>query len=114
MGDVYNQSILETIKKLLGIMPTYTQFDQDLIVCINSAFSILKQLGVGPSEGFHIAGNQEKWGDYMDEEDNTDTVISYIHLKVKLMFDPPSNSFITEAFNKTISEIEWRLTVGNK
>lgn len=92
-----NDSILNTIKKLLGISSEYTNFDQDLIVDINSAFMILHQLGVGPEEGFMISSNKDKWSDYVDEEDNMESIKSYIHLKVKLLFDPPLSSTVMEA-----------------
>lgn len=106
-----NESILTSIKKLLGITSEYDHFDADLIIHINSVFFILRQLGVGPEEGFNITGDIETWSDYLEDIDKLSLVKTYIHLKVKLIFDPPQSSFVTEAINKQISEYEWRLNV---
>lgn len=106
------ESILTSIKKLLGIEEEYTHFDQDLIMHINSVFMILNQLGVGPSEGFSIQDSKGVWGDFIPTGSNLEAVKSYIHLKVKLMFDPPSSSAVMEAINRTIAELEWRLNVA--
>lgn len=78
---------------------------------INSVFMILNQLGVGPSEGFRIEDDIAVWNDYITEEDNLDAVKSYIHLKVKLLFDPPLSSAVMEANKQIINELEWRLNV---
>lgn len=106
-----NESILTSIKKLLGITSEYDHFDTDLIMHINSVFFILRQLGVGPEEGFNITGNTETWSDYLEDVNKLSLVKTYIYLKVKLMFDPPQSSFVTEAINKQIAEYEWRLNV---
>ena len=103
-------SILTSIKKLLGIAAEYTDFDQDIIMHINSVFSILKQLGVGPKEGFVITGDTEEWTDFMPDK-YISLVKSYVYLKVRLMFDPPVNSALIESMNRQISEFEWRLNV---
>ena len=103
-------SILISIKKLLGIPADYTDFDQDIIMHINSVFLVLKQLGVGPKEGFSITGNSEEWTDYI-AEDNIQLVKSYIYLKVRLMFDPPMNAALLDAISRQIAEFEWRLNV---
>lgn len=103
-------SILTSIKKLLGITAEYTDFDADIIMHINSVFSILKQLGVGPKEGFSITGDSETWADFLPSQ-NIDMVKSYIYLKVRLMFDPPINSSLIESINRQIAELEWRLNV---
>jgi hypothetical protein len=105
------ESILTSIKKLLGIEEEYEHFDPELIMHINSVFMILNQLGVGPSEGFYIQDANSVWTDYIPEGSNLESVKTYIHLKVKLIFDPPSSSTIIEAINRTISELEWRLNV---
>ena len=76
-------SILNSIKKLLGIAPEYTQFDTDIIMHINSVFMVLNQLGVGPAKGFRITGPDQKWEDYITDDDNLDAIKTYIHLKVK-------------------------------
>lgn len=105
-------SILTSIKKLLGIAEEYTHFDADIIMHINSVFSVLTQLGVGPSDGFSIEDDSTIWKDYISNIKTLQMVQSYIHLKVKLMFDPPSSSTVVDAMNKQISEFEWRLNVA--
>lgn len=107
------ESILTSIKKLLGIDESYTHFDPDLIMHINSVFSILTQMGVGPPNGFSITGSGEKWADFINEEPNRFSLVkSYMHLKVKLLFDPPLGSAVIESMNRQISEFEWRLSVA--
>ncbi len=106
------ESILTSIKKLLGIAEEYEHFDADIIMHINSVFSILTQLGVGPSNGFSIEGKETKWHDFIGEDNKIEMVKSYIHLKVKLLFDPPLSSAVMEAMNKMIKELEWRLNVA--
>lgn len=108
------ESILNSIKKLLGIAAEYTNFDTDIIIHINSVFMILNQLGVGPSEGFRIIDNTAVWNDYITEDDDLDAVKTYIYLKVKLLFDPPLNSAVIEANKQLINELEWRLNVQVK
>lgn len=106
-----NDSILISIKKLLGIDKDYKNFDSDIIMHINTVFTILNQLGVGPDEGFSIEDEKDEWSDYvdLDSEKNFNAIKSYIHLKVKLLFDPPLNSTVMEAMKQTINELEWRL-----
>lgn len=102
-------SILDTIKQLRGMTPEYTAFDNQLIVYINTAFSILLNLGIGPSEGFCITGSSEKWEDFCEDKRELDSVQSYIALKVQLLFDPPTSSSAIESTERLLSEIEWRL-----
>ena len=105
-------SILTSIKKLLGITAEYKQFDPDLIIHINSVFLILKQLGIGPEQGFSISGEYETWDLFLPEgSTNLEAVKSYMHIKVKLLFDPPASSAVMEAMNRMASEYEWRLNV---
>ena len=106
------ESILISIKKLLGLDKDYTVFDPDIIMHINSVFMILSQLGVGPSTGFRIEDKSNTWDEFITEDDNLDAVKSYIHLKVKLLFDPPLNSAVIDAMKQTINELEWRLNVS--
>ncbi len=106
------ESILTSIKKLLGIAEEYEDFDADIIMHINSVFSILTQLGVGPSNGFSIKDKEAKWHDFIGDDNNIEMVKSYIHLKVKLLFDPPLSSAVMEAMNQMIKELEWRLNVA--
>ena len=102
------ESILTSIKKLLGIMSDYTNFDDDIIIHINTAFAILNQLGVGPEGGFMIVDANSRWEDYTTEK-NLNMVKTYIYLKVRLLFDPPTSSALIESINRTLSEIEWRI-----
>jgi hypothetical protein len=110
-------SILTSIKKLLGITEEYVNFDPDITMHINTVFLSLKQLGVGPSEGFRIEDKTAKWEDFIKVEDDPEKVAllsavkSYIHLKVKLLFDPPLSSAVMEAVKQSINELEWRLNV---
>lgn len=108
-------SILTSIKKLLGIAEEYDHFDPDIIMHINSVFMILTQLGVGPSEGFIIYDDSAVWDDFLlngSQPYPLTTVKSYMYLKVKLLFDPPSSSAVIESINRQISELEWRLNVA--
>lgn len=104
-------SILTSIKKLLGITEEYEHFDQDLIIHINSIFSILTQLGAGPKGGFSIKDKSAVWSDFIESDQNLEVIKSYIYLKVKLLFDPPLSSAVIESINRTISELEWRIQV---
>lgn len=104
-----NDSILTSIKKLLGITEEYEHFDQDIIIHINSVFMILNQLGVGPSNGFSIMDKTAVWSDFISEGVNIESVKSYMYLKVKLLFDPPTTSAVMESMNRMICELEFRL-----
>jgi hypothetical protein len=108
------ESILTSIKKLLGIEEDYTHFDADIVMHINSVFMILTQLGVGPSEGFIIEDKTKTWTDFLPNSDlaKLSAVKSFIYLKVRLLFDPPSSSAVIESTNKLISELEWRLNIS--
>lgn len=107
-------SILTSIKKLLGISEEYTQFDDDIIMHINSVFLNLAQLGVGPEEGFFIEDDTTDWEDFVDIESNAQlqAIKTYVYLKVKLLFDPPLSTAVIESTNRMISELEWRLNVA--
>ena len=105
------ENILDSIKKLLGIDEADLNFDQELIMHINSVFMVLNQLGVGPVGGFKIYSNEETWTDFVGARLDLESVKSYIYLKVRLLFDPPQNSFLVESINKQIQEYEWRLNV---
>lgn len=107
------ESILTSIKKLLGIEADYDHFNADLVMHINSVLSILTQLGVGPTNGFSITGDTEEWSDFIiNDPNNFSLVKSYIYLKVKLLFDPPLSSAAMDSINRQISEFEWRLSVA--
>lgn len=103
-------SILDGTKKILGIDASYTAFDVDIIAHINSVFSTLSQLGVGPVEGFMIEDNVPQWGDFLGGDPNLNAVKTYMYLRVRLLFDPPATSFHTAAIQEQIKELEWRLT----
>lgn len=104
-------SILKTIKKLLGISDEETHFDTDIIMHINSVFSILHQLGVGPDKSFSIQDDTATWDDFIENDNNFNDVKTYIYLKVRLLFDPPVSSSVMSAMERQISELEWRLNV---
>ena len=106
------ESILTSIKKLLGIEEEYTVFDPDIIMHINTVFMTLTQLGVGPSEGFIIEDKFAEWTDFVPDVTKHQAIKTYIYLKVRLIFDPPTSSAVIEAMNRTISECEWRLNIG--
>lgn len=108
------ESILNTIKKLLGITSDNKDFDTDIIVNINSVFMILRQLGVGPEEGFKIEDDSTTWDEYINDEDDLEAVKSYIYLRVKIMFDPPLNGTVTDALNRVKDELEWRLNLRHE
>ena len=105
-------SILTSVKKMLGIPEDYEQFDNDIIMHINSVLMILTQLGVGPEEGFAIADKTDEWDDFIGDNVLLELVKSYVYLKVRLIFDPPQSSSIIEAMNRQISEFEWRINVA--
>lgn len=106
-------SILTSIKKLLGIAEECTDFDTDLIIHINSVLMILTQLGVGPEKGFTIGDSRDLWKDFLEDDlSKLEAVRTFVYLKVRLIFDPPSNSAVIESINRTISELEWRLNVA--
>ena len=105
------ESILTSIKKLLGISREYDHFDADIILYINTSLSILSQLGVGPSSGFFIRGEEDLWSDLIQDDHRLELVKSYIHMKVKLLFDPPQSSAAIEAIKNQTSELEWRIIV---
>lgn len=106
------ESILTSIKKLLGITEEYDQFDPDIIMHINSVFMILTQLGVGPAEGFSIEDDTAVWTDFIQDVKKLESVKTYIYLKVKLLFDPPLSSAVIDSTNRLINELEWRLNVA--
>ena len=107
-----SDSILLNVKKMLGIPPDYEQFDPEIIIHINSVFSILTQLGVGSDEGFSIKDSTASWSDYIPEGKAVEDIKTYVYLKVRLIFDPPQSSAAIEAMKQLASEFEWRINVG--
>lgn len=104
-----NEDILTTIKQMLGILPEDTAFDAELITHINSAISDLTHVAIGPDEGFMLTGYSETWGELSDSIAIINQSKMYIHSKVRLLFDPPTNSFLCDALTKTKDESYWRL-----
>lgn len=104
-------SILDSTKQRLGIESDYHEYDLDVMAAINSAFYSLRQLGVGPDLGFTISGSDDSWEVFSDDPSQLAEVQTYIYLKVRLLFDPPTNSFLVQSIEKQISEMEWRLNV---
>lgn len=107
-----DESILTSIKKLLGIAEDDMSFDTDVIMHINSILNICEQLGVG-KEGFTISDESSTWEDFIDSTVNVDLVKSYIYVRTRLLFDPPTNSFLVDSLKKQADEFEWRLTIAH-
>lgn len=107
------ESILTSIKKMLGITEECTDFDPDIIMAINSVFVILNQIGVGPDEIFYIEDIVAIWDDFIDDNDKLCNLVkSYMYLKVKMLFDPQANATVTNSMEGLIKEFEWRLNVA--
>lgn len=105
-------SILDTIKQMLGIPSSDTSFDTDIIVHINSVFMTLNQLGIGDDETvFSISDKTTEWSSFSSDISNYSELKSYIYLKVRLLFDPPGTSFLIDSMRKAIEESEWRLMI---
>lgn len=104
-------SILTSIKKLLGITEDYEHFDPDIIMHINTVLVILNQLGVGDENGFAIEDKTATWQDFLGDDNRLNLIKSYVHLKVRLLFDPPQSSVVRDAINNMISELEFRISV---
>lgn len=104
-------SILTSIKKLLGITEEYDCFDDDIVIHINTAFSVLNQIGIGPEDGFMIHDSSTIWDEFEIDKTILNLVKNYIHLKVKSIFDPPQSSSVLNAITSQLNELEWRLSV---
>lgn len=103
-------SILTSTKKILGIDESYTAFDLDILTNINGVFTNLVQMGIGPVNGFVIEDKDADWVDFLGEDLNLSAVKTYIFLRVRMLFDPPTTSYLISAMNEQIKEIEWRLS----
>lgn len=103
------ESILTSVKKLLGIPDEYTHFDPDLIMHINSVFMILNQMGIGPKRPLSIEDDTTSWNEFIENKDYLDGVKTLVAMKVRLIFDPPQSSAHIEAIKNTVTELEWRL-----
>ena len=104
-------SILTSTKKILGIAEDYTVWDLDIITHINSVFSDLTQLGVGPVNGFMIEDATATWDEFIGTDLNLNRVKTYMHLRVRLLFDPPATSYAITAMEEQVKQLEWRLNV---
>lgn len=107
-----DESILTSTKKILGIAEDYEHFDPDIILCINSVLSILTQLGVGPKTGFSIHDKTTKWGALLGRDGRLEMVKTYVHLRVKILFDPPQNASLANVLNEEAKEYEWRIMIA--
>jgi hypothetical protein len=104
-------SILDSTKKTLNLASDYTAFDQDIILHINSVFSTLNQLGIGPAGGFMIADNVPVWSDFLEGDLRLNNVKTYMYLRVRMLFDPPTLGYLIDAMKAQITELEWRINV---
>ena len=102
-------SILQSIKKLLGISKEDTSFDTDIIIDINSEFMTLNQLGIGPKDGFFIENGDATWDKYIPDKIIAEPIKTYVYIKVKIVFDPPASPTVLEALQSTADEKEWRI-----
>lgn len=103
------ESILNTVKSMMGSDDAYDVFNVDLIVLINSSFAHLNDLGAGPSDPFSITGDTETWDDFTDDKFIKAKAKEFVYLDVKLKFDPPTSSFVLKSFEDMRKECEWRL-----
>lgn len=104
------ESILVSVKKLLGITEEQTAFDTDIIIGINTTLNALTQIGVGPEDGFTISDSSALWSDFINDDRKLELVKTYVYLKTRLIFDPPQSSSVMDAINKTLQEVEWRIS----
>lgn len=105
------ESILDSTKKALGLDKNYDVFDDTIVMHINTVFSMLHQIGASPRTGFTIIGDTEKWSDFIVDVKNVDLVKSYMYLRVRLLFDPPTTSFAIDAMKAQLDMLEWRLSI---
>lgn len=107
-------SILNTIAKMIlgsfddSGVEQEQPFMTDLIIHINSVIAILAQRGVGPEEGFAVTGSTETWQDWLGDRKDLEMVKSLMYMRIRLMFDPPQNSFLVNSMEKLCDEYEWR------
>lgn len=105
------ESILKSVRRVLGLGDVTDEYDEDIIMHINSAFFTLNQLGIGPPEGFIIEDDAATWDTYLEDDLLLSSVKSYVYLKVRLVFDPPTTSFHIAAMERQIDQLEWRLNI---
>jgi hypothetical protein len=104
-----SDSILQSTKKNIGLAESYTEFDPDVIMHINTVFSFLTQLGIGPADGYMIEGAEDTWDEFLGDDPNLNAVKTYVYLRVRHLFDPPGTSYHLNAALEQIRELEWRL-----
>ena len=104
-------SILTSVKKVLGLVESDTTFDQDIILYTNGALSTLNQLGVGPEDGFQIEDASATWTDFQGDDLRLNNVKTFTYLTVRLLFDPPGTSFAITAIEKQIAELASRINI---
>lgn len=104
-----NPSILESVKKTLNLAPDYTAFDEDVLMHINTVFSTLHQLGAGPASGFAIEDDSSTWAEFLGTDPRLNNIKTYVYLRVRLLFDPPTTGFHVKAMQEQITELEWRI-----
>lgn len=107
-------SILTSVKKMLGITEECKDFDPDIIMHINSTLMILTQLGVGPEEGFYIEDDSSFWDDFVKDISKLEAIKTYVYMRVRLMFDPPASSSAMESTKNIMNELEWRLNIAGE
>lgn len=107
-------SILNDIKRLLNVDPEHCVFDNDIIIAINSAFMVLNQLGVGPKSPYYISSSEELWSDFTSKFLDIQAVKTYVYLRTRLLFDPPTSGVLTDAIDRQLAEYEWRLLVQSE
>ena len=105
------ESILKTIKQLIGCPDDFEQFDLDLTIHINSAFATLTQLGVGPKEGYRITGPDNVWSEFEEDAQKSSLIKDYVYIKTRLLFDPPTSSALMDSLKEQLKEMEWRLYI---
>ena len=111
MSETCNTRILDTVKKSLGLTENDPIFDPDIIMHINTVLANLIQMGVGPESGFVVEDISALWSDFTNDDNLIQQVKTYVCLKVRLLFDPPTSSVVMNSINETLKELEWRLYV---
>ena len=104
-------SILTSVKKTLNLDEDYTFYDPEITLHINSVFSTLTQLGVGPSTGFMIEDKTATWDDFLEGNLEYSFIKTYFFLRVRLLFDPPTTGYVLDSFKEQLKELEWRINV---
>jgi hypothetical protein len=111
VSTISSNSILDSVKKVLGLVPNYDAFDTDIVMHTNSIFSVLTQLGIGPVDGFEIEDAVAEWSDFLADVKMLNMVKTYVYLRVRLLFDPPTTSFLLASMEKQIEELTFRINV---